>query len=330
MRTTEAAAEGRVLTIGVDEAGYGPLLGPLAIGATAFRVQPRSRWQPGLRSKLRSLVRNTPTAKEGWDEPLPVPIDDSKLVLQRCGLQGLARGVGAFAAAMDQAPPADLADLVFRFSDRQPDEFARVPWFQSLESATLPTYPWTGPLHDRFAAVSVEALDLRVLPVDAIELNAAFHEIGNKAGVLGILSGTLVTSILDRHPGEDAIVVMDRHGGRKDYAGYLSSLFPFAQLDACRAPRDESRYRVRLPDRELLFRFVTKGDRASLAVGWASMAAKLTRELFMRCFNEWFAARNPALRPTAGYFADGRRFLRDAAPIIADESIAETVLVRSR
>ena len=118
---------------------------------------------------------------------------------------------------------------------------------------------------------------------------------------------------------------MDRHGARKDYTAYLSNLFPFAQLDACRAPRDESRYRVQLPGRELLFRFVTKGDRASLAVGWASMAAKLTRELFMRCFNEWFAARDPQLRPTAGYWSDGRRFLDDAAPIIARRPLLTSI-----
>ena len=259
-----------------------------------------------------------------------MPIDDSKLVLQRCGLAGLARGVGTFAAAMDQAPPADLADLLFRFSDRQPEEFARAPWFRSLEAATLPLYPWAGPLHERFAQKNVEALDLRVLPVDAHELNAAFREVGNKAGVLGILSGTLVISILDRFPDEDALVVMDRHGSRKDYAAYLASLFPFARIDGCRAPKDETRYRLHLPGREIRFRFVTKGDRASLAVGWASMAAKLTRELFMRCFNEWFAARDPKLRPTAGYWADGRRFLDDAAPIIADEAIERTALVRSR
>jgi len=318
------------LYIGVDEAGYGPLLGPLTIGATAFRLQPRTRWRAGLRARLGALVRQTPAAKEPWDAPLPVPIDDSKLVLRRCGLAGLARGVGTFAAAMDQTPPADLADLLFRFSDRQPDEFAGVPWFQSLESAALPLYPWAGPLHERFAEKNVEALDLRVLPVDAYELNAAFHEVGNKAGVLGILSGTLLTSILDRYPDEDALIVMDRHGARKDYTAYLSSLFPFARLDGCRAPPDESRYRVELAGRELLFRFVTKGDRVSLAVGWASMAAKLTRELFMRCFNEWFAARDPKLRPTAGYWSDGRRFLDDAAPIIADEAIERAALVRSR
>ena len=77
-------------------------------------------------------------------------------------------------------------------------------------------------------------------------------------------------------------------------------------------------------------RFVTKGDRVSLAVGWASMAAKLTRELFMQSLNGWFHERLPAVRPTAGYRTDGRRFLEDVEPVLAGEAIERDWLVRSR
>ena len=325
-----------VLHIGVDEAGYGPLLGPLVIGLAAFRVEDRELSADGdrpsedarIRRRLKGYVCRV--SRRARAEALPVPIDDSKRVLQRHGVEGLARGVGAFAAALDQAPPAHLEDLIVRYTDRRPEGYAEAPWFEDLHRVPLPTYPWTGPLEDRWARRGVRALDLRVLPADAPELNQSFASLQNKANVLGLLSATLLLSVLDRHPGEDAQVVMDRHGGRLDYSGYLAQVFPFSAVCPLAGPRGESRYRVDLPDRCLHIRFVTKGDQVSLAVSWASMAAKLTRELFMRRFNQWFAERCPGLKPTAGYTTDGRRFLDDVADVLCDEEIARDLLVRSR
>ena len=323
-----------MLHIGVDEAGYGPLLGPLVIGLSAFRLHDEADapafdpWTTRLRARLKGTVCRV--SRKARSERLPVPVDDSKRVLQRHGREGLARGVGVFAAAMDQPPPAHLADLLCRYSDRQPDGYADAPWFRDLHRVPVPRYPWTGPLADRWARRGVEALDLRVLPADASELNASFAALDNKANVLGLLSATLLVSVLDRHPGEDAHVVMDRQGARLDYAGYLAQVFPFARVTPVRAPERESRYVVELPDRCLRIRFVTKGDQVSLAVGWASVAAKLTRELFMDSFNAWFHRRRPELKPTAGYHTDGRRFLEDVDDLIQGEAIDRGLLVRSR
>lgn len=333
VRRIQGAPGGQTLYLGVDEAGYGPLLGPLCIAASAFRVPgalAADGFELDLRGALDGLVRETPVGRDRVEGPLPVPIDDSKRVKQRLGLVGLAQGVGAFAAAMGTAPPANLRDLVLRFSDRVPDELAHVPWFEHLEEADVPRYPWFGVLDDRFAERGVTALDLRVLPVAAHELNAAWEEAGNKARVLGTLSASLVLGILDRHPGEDAIVSMDRHGGRTHYGPYLAEHFPFSQVTRVEAPPGESRYVVELPDRTVRFRFLTGGDRRCVAVGWASMAAKLARDLFMERLNAWFLAREPRLRPTAGYVSDGRRFLAEAEDVIRREAIRPALLVRQR
>ena len=131
----------------------------------------------------------------------------------------------------------------------------------------MPRYPWTGRLADRWARRGVEALDLRVLPADASELNASFEALDNKATVLGLLSATLLVTVLDRYPGEDATVVMDRQGARLDYGGYLAQIFPFARLTPLRSPVGESRYIVELPDRCLRIRFVTKGDQVNPKLG---------------------------------------------------------------
>jgi hypothetical protein len=51
----------------------------------------------------------------------------------------------------------------------------------------------------------------------------------------------------------------------------------------------------------------------------------------MQSFNRYFATlhREP-LKPTAGYPSDANRFLRDIAPILSREKIADEKLIRMR
>jgi hypothetical protein len=321
-----------MLHVGVDEVGYGPLLGPLVVGIAAFRLTDHP--EPGEANLLRRLrglvVRRPKDAKACAARRLPVPVDDSKVIHRRFGLSGLARGVGLFASAMDAAPPATLEDLLVRFSDLGPERFEQIPWYRRLDLAAVPRYPWTGPLEDRFLGRQVQALDLRVWPLAAADFNQEVERHGNKATVLGLAAGAALLSVLDRHPAEDAEIVFDRQGGRLDYAGYLTDLFPFAAITKRAAPAGESRYEVDLPSRRLFVRFATRADTCSLAVSWASMAAKLARELFMERMNAFFGARQDALRPTAGYTVDGRRWLGDVAAVLAAEGIDPDTLVRSR
>lgn len=325
---------GRRLFIGLDEAGYGPLLGPLCLGASVFRVEaeqfPAARIPriPALREALRELICHAGRAATA--EALPVPVDDSKLLHGRHGLRGLSRAFGCFTSAMAQPPPADLADLIQRFSDRVPEAYGAVPWFDGLGEVELPAYPWTGPLDARFDEAGVEALDLRVLPIDVAEYNRDVRRFDNKARALGFHLASLLVSVLEQTPGEDATVVIDRQGGRKAYDAWLRACFPFAEVLG--APSDETTfcYEVRLPDRRLEVAFLTGGDGRSLAIGWASVAAKLTRELFMEAFNDWFLRARPMLRPTAGYVTDGRRFLADVGDLIEARAIDRELLVRIR
>ena len=276
-----------MLHVGVDEAGYGPLLGPLVVGVAAFRLtDDPAPGEANLLRRLRGIVVRRPrSAKACLAQRLPVPVDDSKVIHRRFGLPGLARGVGLFASAMDAAPPATLEDLLVRFSDLGPEPFRRVPWYRRLDLAEVPRYPWTGPLEERFLGRHVQALDLRVWPLTAADFNREVDRCGNKATVLGLASGAAVVSVLDRYPGEDAEIVFDRQGSRLDYAGYLADLFPFAAIAKRPAPPGESRYEVELPSCRLTVRFATRADGCSLAVSWASMAAKLGRELFMERLN---------------------------------------------
>lgn len=314
-----------MLRIGLDEAGYGPLLGPLVIGAAVLRVEDDG---VDLRERLEGLVARAGGRRRKG--PLPIPVDDSKEILRRQGLEGLARGVRALVAAAGHAVPADLGDWLERFGDRGPGAFAHEPWFAGAEQALLPLTEVPADLRARFLLTGVEPLTLLVSPVLPGELNEAWAAADNKARVLFLATSALLLRLLEAHPAEDAEVRLDRQGGRLDYAGLLADVFPFHPVERLPAPRGEACYRLRHAGRVVTLTFSTRGDAQHLEVGLASMAAKLTRELFMQRFNAWFGARQPGLEPTAGYVQDGRRWLAEVAPLLAREGIDPARLVRTR
>jgi len=322
-----------VLVIGLDEAGYGPLLGPLVVGAAAFRLQGRHvGGTPGggcvLRQHLGGLVCRAGEAKRG--AALPVVIDDSKEVRRRHGTEGLARGVRFAALAAGRREPEDLGDWLERFGDRPPGAFAHDPWFAGPELARVPASELPADLRARCLLTGVEPLGTWVSPVTPLELNEACAATDNKARVLFLTTLTLLVRVLQELPGEDVEVRLDREGGRLDYAAWLSDVFPFHGVEQLDAPDDEARYCLRDGGRELRLSFVTRGDGRHFEIGLASMAAKLTRELFLARFNAWFGARQPGLKPTAGYVEDGRRWLEEAAPVLQRERIDLRRLVRER
>jgi len=65
-------------------------------------------------------------------------------------------------------------------------------------------------------------------------------------------------------------------------------------------------------------------------VALASMAAKYTREALMRVFNRYWSGRVPGIRPTAGYWDDGERFVAELFAAGAIDEAMRARLVRCR
>jgi ribonuclease HII len=86
---------------------------------------------------------------------------------------------------------------------------------------------------------------------------------------------------------------------------------------------------MRFGDSLATITFASKSDEHHLPVALASMIAKYTRELHMIRLNRFFAGIMPELKPTAGYVTDGRRFLKEIEPLLADNGINRDDLVRT-
>jgi hypothetical protein len=330
-----SGAETTRIVCGIDEAGLGPLLGPLTFGYSAFRIPSAGG---DLWARLEGEVAHT--AREGADR---VVVADSKKVYARNprGRQRLETTSLAFLAQLEGGRPTCGADLLRtpppELRPRAAD-IERHPWYARL-AEELPIWMPAERLAIRAArlrraleATQIELLDAGVRVVPELELNRSFEETDNKStSVMAIVLGIL-RHFWQSFADEGVRVVVDRQGGRWHYGRVLHQAFGGTILKVIVESPQLSRYILEEPrtGRRMLVTFAERGEERAFTVALASCIAKYTRELCMEAFNAFFRELQPDLRPTAGYTTDGRRWVEEAAPALAAAHLPERTLIRER
>jgi len=327
------------ILVGIDEAGYGPHLGPLVVAAAAVRLPASGIPDPNLWGGLRGHVRRRPRGPSGR-----LVICDSKEAYTACGPAPLERATLAFLAASG-APPASLSALL---------EATRVPSADG-ETAGGPACPWERPaalalplyLEDGSVASAAERLArglgrlggrcerLWINVASPARFNRLVGATGNKAGALFALTADLIAAVHRRWPGETVHVTMDRHGGRQHYADLLAQAFPMERISVIEESPRLSIYTLWRSDgagRPAQTRLTIRSrcEQGSLPTALASMAAKYVRELHMHQLNAYFRARVAGLRPTAGYGRDAWRFLAEVDGARCAEGVPDAAILRRR
>lgn len=338
-----AVVPGR-LVAGVDEAGLGPLVGPLTIGYSVFRL-PSPELCPW--RALRRSVTADPTKCGPHGRRLAVA--DSKKVFARNpkGRRRLEATALAFLSLSreDGTPPPSARALLEGPLAPDPSLLARHPWYALLGEL---------PVHQERAALELAAERLRrdlqrvgidflaagVRVVPAAELNASYAETDNKALSVWFKTLAVLRHLWDAHAHEHPWVTVDILGGRLHYGPHLARGFPDAHVSLIGERSGHAAYRLEArgpapdgpngPARAMRLDFRAKGEEHSFPVALASCLAKYTRELVMDAFNAYFHALDPALSPTAGYRSDGLRWIREAQGALARAALEPAVLVRQR
>ena len=323
-----------MLVVGVDEAGYGPLLGPLVVAGAAFRV-PDPEPGAAVDADAAGLRIKHALAGRGRGHPA-LRVDDSKKVYARGGLGALERPILALLSARGSAWPSSLDEMLVEVGV-DPDSRRDRSWY----AGRPPRFPLrfeaeeleedTQRLTARLAHEQVAFMGLAADVLTEDRLNARFAESGNKSDTLFDVSAGVLERLAARaRPGEAVLAVMDRQGGRKRYQGPLAHRFPMAFPWTLAESADCSRYRLDRPDGAWHVEFRVGADAAAPQVGLASMLAKYLREVFMGIWNDWFAVLCPDVRPTAGYTQDGRRWLDESRAARDAAGIPDAVLSRTR
>jgi len=316
---------------GVDEAGLGPILGPLVVGGVTMSG-------PEGTAPWRLLQRHVSKLKHVQGK---VRVADSKKV--KAGPHGLRRleeTALVFWTALHGEPPTSLRDwLVALGHDLEP--LQRCPWYEdlSLQLPRVADRDWvslTGELVARtLRGGDAELLDIAVRAVDVEEWNLLIADTDNKSKAhfhaYSAVLAELVGKLYPRVSEQDACqLIADRCGGRMRYQRDLARIYPDAAVHILDERAGKSSYRISQGDRDVTITFAERAEDRAFPTALASCFAKYLRELMIECLNRWFQSRVPGLKPTAGYYVDGHRFLADVARQVDELALPRHRLVRVR
>lgn len=332
----------RALCAGIDEAGYGPRLGPLCVAVCAFevpigptgpdaavnedRATGRLAAAPDLWSRLAASISRDPKAARSGK----VVIADSKALMGKRdrSLALLERGVLAFACmlGLDTSTDGSLA------ASLQAGALSG-PWY-AVADAPLPRDESAERqrLLTRAVAQACEEAAIRPVMLRCAALDESrFNDLCDREGVKSRVSFSLVArhlaAVWERlGPDLPGLVAIDRQGGRTHYLRELAAALPGAGVSIVSESDELSVYSVRgAGGRRMTVEFRVEAESAHFAVALASMTAKYVRELSMARFNRYWCARAPELKPTAGYALDATRWLADVRAHAREEEITSMI-----
>lgn len=321
---------------GIDEAGLGPVIGPLTVGYCALGLPKALGADALLALDVWQALGGAIGRAFGEHKKRPVVCDSKALYTPSRGLKALEEEVLAWSLAVGL--DVSSFDELYRGLCRLGREArARYDWYGASHARfPLAVAPERAQLRaeaiKRALDSRLEALDFGAVPVFEGEFNKLIAQTDNKSSAEFEVVGRVLGELWRRH--RHVFAVCDRQGGRERYSRALGRQFPEADITVYVETPKISTYelcvRGEADEPRLFIAFVEGGDAQHFSVALASMAAKYVRECMMDLLNDWFAKRQPGLKRTAGYYADGMRFLRDTESLRRRLGLDDARLIRAR
>lgn len=345
----------------MDEAGYGPNLGPLVITASVWRVAGDPR-QTDFWKSLGSVVSQSATKDDNR-----IHVADSKEVYSPSrGLQPLERSIQTVFGLMPHtsssfrnlcdwlmtsdfagAPSGKFPKLLRRPPARpvQNHQDGTATEGKSLAPSFLDVEPWfhasdlslpfsndeaeierlSGRLKSTAdqAGIQLAGISSDVVLTERFNSVSEFYE--SKGAALSRFTLGLLRSIWEPDSEEPTLIIGDKHGGRSRYDELLDEQLDGQMIFRVCEGRQRSSYRVGASE----LHFQTKAEE-HFPVAVSSMVCKYLRELSMELFNEFWREHLPDVKSTKGYPVDAKRFRKEIADVQKKLAIPDSTLWRER
>jgi ribonuclease HII len=273
---------------GIDEAGFGPLIGPLSVLGVAVEATD----EPVVRREFAAAATGA---------------RDSKQVHTAGDISGIeAVALPALAWLLGEQPRTACA--CFSAVGESVASRAHFPWLAQAAEVALPIGPAVTPW--RIRQVRPVGVSARIIQVP--EYNTTLQRGLNKADLELLAVGGILRDLTAA--GSDGEIHVDRLGGRRYYRDFLQEQWPQAMVLVEREEERLSCYQIVGSPMQQRVSFCVDGESHSILTAVASCIAKYLRELHMLLLNRFFCAEQPQLLPTAGYVQDARRWLVELGP----------------
>ncbi len=300
--------------MGIDEAGYGPLLGPYTLGAVQADLPSLVDVFDSEEDELAKFLRLGCSVYEPSKQL--IVIDDSKELHKGKKLRRV-EAAALLVLIMDGSEmPSNALELITRFGDvTEPlDEYK---WYKdTLHRISLPLEANQNQIMKARDAIScsmskqgVAFVRGRVTVAPVRALNHLFR--GKKKGdAVFPLIGERIRSAT-ANAASDCTVRIDKQGARNIYGDLLR---PYVQgpITALQEEKRESSYLAESTSR-VLVQFALRSDAKHILVTCAGIVAKYFREVLMVAQNKWFQEQGAKFRGTAGYGLDAKRWISESA-----------------
>ncbi|NIA06759.1 MAG: hypothetical protein GWP14_03830 [Actinobacteria bacterium] len=318
------------IVAGIDEAGYGPVLGPLLSTATVFAI-PNNLIGQDLWKTLSGSVSQGPAKRSG-----KIAVADSKKLFSRSeGVAVLEKTALCFMHLLGR-PTGNLRQLLKSLRSNCAGQMKDYPWYHN-KTIALPSAADAVDISICANALRTETQrqGIKFLGVASQVLlvghyNELVGKTRNKATALAGSTAVFLSELVRRYSDKGLRVHVDKQGGRTRYRPFLQQCFGDWELRIVNEHKDASVYEMNKEKLSWQVHFETKAESKHLPVALASIYAKYVRELFMKLLNRYWTEHVPGLKPTAGYYTDGKRFLSEIGPTCKKLNTPMSKLIRSR
>ncbi|MGA2916522.1 MAG: hypothetical protein ABSE89_10900 [Sedimentisphaerales bacterium] len=317
------------IVTGIDEAGLGPILGPLVVTSACFSI-PADKMQVDI---WRLLSESISSNKKNLAGRLLI-CDSKKAYTPSTGIAFLEKTVLSCLEILGKTPKS-VMELVDAICPACKERLSQYPWHKEQYNHQIEFNRDSIAISASVFGRNLEKHNMSLVALKSFCFDVAYYNdmigrVNNKSTVLFMAVCSLIDEIIKESQHRNFRFIIDRQGGRTRYTRQLRTMFPEMELKILDENDRVSSYQLGTSDKQVRIDFAVKADANFLPACLASMVSKYLREQLMKCLNSYFVEKCQNLKPTAGYWTDGKRFLNDLKAIAPEIQYDPNQLIRCR
>ncbi|HEY4687459.1 MAG TPA: hypothetical protein VIH20_04540 [Candidatus Subteraquimicrobiales bacterium] len=332
--------------VGIDENGFGPIVGPLVVTAAVFELK-EPYTQSYLWDRLRAVI-----SKTTQEFPEKITVYNSKEVFKSKlpkSYKVLESTVLNFFELLSDRKAKEFREFIGEVSlgaCECVEDAAEDAAFELCHNINLSLPLWTDNkaishqkrLKEELAKAEIKALKVKSLIVCPGQFNSYLNRTDSKFHLNWLQFGKLIRWVIETvlktsgTQSQDIAFPCGKIGGQKNYLSYLKHGF-FKNFDIKRLveKKEISTYHLSSDVLDFNLSFIESGDIYHFPIALASLFGKYIREVFMHHQNQVFKGWDSSVKPASGYRNSSTKiFIKDTEDLRKRMGLPDRCFLRQK